>query len=130
MKDERRWRDTVAALREWSGVMLGATARLDTALGSAGLVEQDDDLVGDFEVAVSPDARRERLWRWRREEARRRGVAPYFVLTNAVVERLSSMEVLGREDLRRVPGIGPRKLDAYGDAILQVLGGARLSASR
>lgn len=106
----------ITALRDWNDELFHATQRLGARLAAVAVTERSED------KPLSPEARREKLCRWRREEARRRGVAPYFVLTNGTVEKLSTMEVLGREDLRRVPGIGPRKLDAYGDAILRVLG--------
>jgi superfamily II DNA helicase RecQ len=107
------------ALEQWSDELHAATARLRSALIRTAVLEGPTDK----DRALSPEARRERLRRWRREEARRRGIAPYLVLTNGVIERLAAMEVLGREDLRRIPGIGPRKLEVYGEAILRVLGG-------
>ena len=107
------------ALQTWSDELSAATLRLRATL----LASDVSQIVAADVSSLSPDARRERLRRWRRDEARRRGIAPYLVLTNGVLEKLAVMEVLGREDLRRVPGIGPRKLEAYGEAILNVLGG-------
>jgi superfamily II DNA helicase RecQ len=114
-----RPRSLLRALERWSDELQAATVRLRSELLRMAVLEGPPDK----DRALSPEARRERLRRWRREEARRRGVAPYLVLTNGVVERLATMEVLGREDLRRIPGIGPRKLEVYGEAILKVLGG-------
>jgi len=110
--------EILLAIRQWNDEMYAAVLRLRGKLASLAV----SDAPVDGKV-LSPDSRRERLCVWRREEARRRGVAPYFVLTNGVVERLTAMEVLGREDLRRVPGIGPRKMEVYGDTILKVLAG-------
>lgn len=73
---------------------------------------ETDSLVG---------ARKERLERWRREEARRRLVAPFFVLTNKTLELLATTPVATRSDLERIPGIGPRKIEEYGTDLLRLV---------
>ena len=55
---------------------------------------------------------------WRTEQARRRGVPPYVILHDRTIEAIASSLPATREELRRLAGIGPAKLDAHGDAIL------------
>ena len=63
-----------------------------------------------------------RLKSWRTDEARRRGMPPYVIFHDRTLEALAAAPRQDRESLRRVPGIGPAKLDAYGEALLGLLG--------
>ncbi|HEX6616729.1 MAG TPA: ATP-dependent DNA helicase RecQ [Gemmatimonadales bacterium] len=77
-------------------------------------------------AAVSPadvdPALLARLKGWRSEEARRRGMPPYVIFHDRTLEALAAVQPHDREALRRVRGIGPAKLEAYGDALLELLG--------
>ncbi len=64
-----------------------------------------------------------RLGTWRTEEARRRSVPAYVVLTDATLEHLATTLPLDTAALVAVPGIGARKLDAYGEALLALVRG-------
>ena len=55
---------------------------------------------------------------WRIEQARRRGVPPYVILHDRTLDAVASSLPRSRDELRSLPGIGPAKLDAFGDAIL------------
>jgi ATP-dependent DNA helicase RecQ len=63
-----------------------------------------------------------RLKEWRREEARRQGKPPYVIFHDSTLEALAAAPPRDRADLQRVRGIGPGKLEAYGEALLQLLG--------
>jgi len=58
---------------------------------------------------------------WRIEQARRRGVPPYVILHDRTLEAIASSLPRSRDALRNLPGIGPAKLDAHGDAILALV---------
>jgi DNA helicase-2/ATP-dependent DNA helicase PcrA len=66
----------------------------------------------------------ERLKQWRLDTARARGVPAYVVLHDATIEELARRRPRTEGALATVPGIGPAKLDAYGDDLLELVGGA------
>jgi ATP-dependent DNA helicase RecQ len=55
---------------------------------------------------------------WRIEQARRRGVPPYVILHDRTLDAIAASLPRSPDELRCLPGIGPVKLDAFGDAIL------------
>ena len=74
---------------------------------SADIVEPDADLV-------------ERLKAWRLETAREKKVPAYVILHDASIETIAGIRPQTETELASVPGIGPAKLEAYGDAILEI----------
>lgn len=64
-----------------------------------------------------------RLKSWRTEEARRRGMPPYVVFHDRTLALVAARRPATPDELGSVPGIGPAKLAAYGEALLQLLGG-------
>ena len=65
----------------------------------------------------------ERLKGWRAEEAGRRSVPAYVVLTDATLEAVATELPGDRAALVRIPGIGARKLDAYAETLLALVRG-------
>ena len=65
-----------------------------------------------------------RLKRWRTDEARRQGVPPYFVFHDRTLVEVAAARPQALEELRRVPGIGPAKLERYGQALLALVSAA------
>jgi len=59
---------------------------------------------------------------WRREEARTRAVPAYVVLHDRTIDAIASARPRTMADLAEITGIGPTKLAAYGEQILEVLG--------
>ncbi len=55
---------------------------------------------------------------WRSDMARKRGVPAYVVLHDATLEGIASSRPKNRDQLRAVAGIGDKKLERYGDALL------------
>ncbi|HEY0156723.1 MAG TPA: DNA helicase RecQ [Thermoanaerobaculia bacterium] len=90
--------------------------------------------------AVPAEARRERhvvddggpydrdlfqaLRSWRRDEAQERGVPPYVIFSDRTLRELARVRPASRYELRGVYGIGDAKLEAFGDAIIRVIGAA------
>jgi superfamily II DNA helicase RecQ len=63
----------------------------------------------------------ERLKAWRLAQARSQGVPAYVVFSDRTLEALIALRPDTEEALLRVPGIGPAKLEAYGDQILALV---------
>jgi DNA helicase-2/ATP-dependent DNA helicase PcrA len=61
---------------------------------------------------------------WRRRRARLDQVPAYVVLSDRTLEALAEARPSSRGGLARVRGIGPAKLERYGDEILAVMGAA------
>ncbi|CAG0931978.1 partial ATP-dependent DNA helicase RecQ, partial [Planctomycetaceae bacterium] len=58
---------------------------------------------------------------WRKQQAATEKVRAFRVLSDRVLEAIAAAKPASRDALLEVPGIGPQKLAAYGDAILSVL---------
>jgi superfamily II DNA helicase RecQ len=82
-------------------------------------IEPDHDR--SVHSAVSAAGVSDALRAWRIEQARRRGVAPFVILHDRTLDAIASSLPRSLEELHRLPGIGPAKLDAYGDTILSVV---------
>jgi DNA helicase-2/ATP-dependent DNA helicase PcrA len=65
----------------------------------------------------------ERLRAWRRERARQDGVPPYVVFNDRTLAALAERCPRSRGELLAVEGIGPTKLDRYGEELLGLLDG-------
>jgi ATP-dependent DNA helicase RecQ len=74
------------------------------------------------ELAAEEDlALFERLRAWRAEVARDEGVPAFVVLSDATLAEIALARPRTDEALLAVNGIGPRKLEAFGDAILRLV---------
>jgi ATP-dependent DNA helicase RecQ len=60
-----------------------------------------------------------RLKAWRTDEARRRGVPAYAILHDRTLAAFAAVRPRDRATLLGIPGIGPAKLEAYGEALLR-----------
>ena len=58
---------------------------------------------------------------WRLDRSRRDGVPAYVVFDNKTLEAMAEIHPRDRNELASVPGIGPKKLDLYGDEVLAIL---------
>lgn len=74
---------------------------------------------------LSPEAqaRLDRLLAWRKATAARDGVSAFVVMPNATLEQLARMNPQTLEELAAIKGIGPVKLERYGNELLAVLAG-------
>jgi DNA topoisomerase-3 len=61
------------------------------------------------------------LKNWRLEEARRRGVPAFRILTDQVLLAVAETRPATEEELLEVPGFGPRLLAKYGGRILELI---------
>jgi ATP-dependent DNA helicase RecQ len=69
---------------------------------------------------VDPELRT-RLRAWRSDIARQRGVPAYIVLHDATIDGIVRAWPTTLDELRNVPGIGDKKLEHYGDELLQLV---------
>jgi DNA helicase-2/ATP-dependent DNA helicase PcrA len=58
---------------------------------------------------------------WRSDRARQEGKPPYIYLTDALLEAIATKRPATLLELRALPGIGPKKLDEYGDDLLNIV---------
>ena len=66
-------------------------------------------------------ARWERLRAWRTETARHDGVPAYVIFHDATLAEIARSDPDTIEDLRHIPGMGVRKLDRFGEELLEVV---------
>jgi DNA helicase-2/ATP-dependent DNA helicase PcrA len=67
----------------------------------------------------------EALRAWRLERSRDDGVPAYVVLSNTTVAEIAKAQPRNPRELSRVSGIGPTKLERYGEAILEIVNSSR-----
>jgi DNA topoisomerase-3 len=73
---------------------------------------------------VSSESSLEKTLRaWRLQEAQRRGVPAFRILTDRMLSGIASAEPANEEDLLEVPGIGPKLVEKYGGEILRLVNG-------
>lgn len=60
---------------------------------------------------------------WRTARARADQVAPFIVFHDATLEAIAERRPRSIAELRRVPGIGPTKLDRYGEELIAIIAG-------
>ena len=58
---------------------------------------------------------------WRRDAARKRAVPAYVVFHDAVLETIATARPASQGELAGISGVGPRKLEEYGDAVLDLV---------
>jgi ATP-dependent DNA helicase RecQ len=120
-----------ADVRRWLGLLLaaGALAEADTPDGFRVI-----EAVADAEVpAIRPagagaagpdDGALERLRRWRSERSRADGVPAYVVLHDSTLVELVAVRPSSPAELAGIRGLGPTKIERYGDDVIAVLGGS------
>ncbi|HEY6782900.1 MAG TPA: HRDC domain-containing protein, partial [Candidatus Dormibacteraeota bacterium] len=73
--------------------------------------------------AMTPDvaSRFESLRRWRLEVARRTEVPPYVVFHDRTLAEIAHRRPASADALATIPGVGPAKLERYGESVLAAL---------
>jgi ATP-dependent DNA helicase RecQ len=103
-----------AALRDPSPLddLLGAAEKLPPQRKPS----QKDDEEADFDEALF-----EALRAWRLEQARLQSVPPYVVFHDSHLRTIAAHQPATLEALSELKGIGPRKLEQYGGAVLELV---------
>ncbi len=63
----------------------------------------------------------ESLREWRRQTADAAGMPPYIVFSDRTLVAIAAARPATRGHLARVPGVGPKKLDEYGEDVLRLV---------
>jgi len=71
----------------------------------------------------------EHLKAWRREEARVQGVPAYVIFHDSTLAQIARRAPQDLQGLSAIGGIGLKKLERYGEALLALLAARRLKAS-
>jgi ATP-dependent DNA helicase RecQ len=58
---------------------------------------------------------------WRSDVARQHGVPAYVVLHDSTIDGIAASRPNTREELRRIAGIGDKKLEHYGDELIALV---------
>ncbi|HMM94188.1 ATP-dependent DNA helicase UvrD2 [Phycicoccus sp.] len=106
-----------------------ATAKERAALPSVcrvcggGLATAKERTIG--RCTVCPPTMDEQLFEelrgWRLETARELDVPAYVVFTDATLTAIAEREPAERSDLARIAGVGPAKLERFGEAVLEIV---------
>lgn len=70
---------------------------------------------------TASEATVDRLRTWRLERAREREVPAYVIFTDATMEALAETLPRDTDALLAISGIGPDKVERYGNALLELL---------
>ncbi|MCB9100468.1 MAG: HRDC domain-containing protein, partial [Anaerolineales bacterium] len=77
----------------------------------------------ELAAPLEPDpALLEALRQWRTEQARTQSVPPYIIFSNKILEAIAAQKPATPEDLRQIAGVGPAKLEQYGQAVINLVG--------
>jgi ATP-dependent DNA helicase RecQ len=71
----------------------------------------------------------ERLRAWRLETAREANKPPFIIFQDKVLKRIAASCPTTEEELVQIRGIGPRKLEQYGRAVLDIVASYRENSS-
>ena len=63
----------------------------------------------------------EALRQWRTEEAQKAQMPPYIIFSNKVLEAIVQQNPQSLSELGAIKGIGPAKLESYGNAVLSIM---------
>jgi ATP-dependent DNA helicase RecQ len=93
------------------------------AAGRLGAIRRQPDAGGSPDAPEPDAALLARLREWRAAEAKRRGVPAYVIFHDTTLAALAVWRPRDRGGLRAVRGVGPAKVEAYGETLLRVLAG-------
>ena len=60
--------------------------------------------------------------KWRAEEAKKRGIPPFLILTDRTIEALCIQQPKNKIDLYNIPGLGEKLISKYGTELIHILG--------
>lgn len=106
----------------------GAAAVCDTCgarlrTGAERALRRCADCPGEVDLALF-----ERLRQWRSARASEQKVPAYVVFSDVTLAAIAEARPTDSQDLVRLPGIGQRKLDLYGQEVLAVVAGGQIGA--
>jgi superfamily II DNA helicase RecQ len=72
-------------------------------------------------VPATPTPEFAALKEWRRQRSRADDVPAYMIFHNATLEQIAGRRPQSLAELAAVPGVGPTKLERYGEEVLAAL---------
>lgn len=104
-----------------------ATMHQECRVCGGGLTTPHEQRIGRHETCPPTHSEEvmDALRAWRREVAATNGAPAYTVFTDATLEAIAERDPRGRQALLAVPGVGPAKLEAFADAVLEILAAHR-----
>jgi len=117
----------VVELTDSAAVIRVGTAQLKVPFGSDVQVQGSTVMLGapggDAEVGGPAQASERALREWRSEAAKRATVPAYVVLNDAELVGIASRRPTTLAELSRCKGMGPVRLERWGDELLGILNG-------
>jgi ATP-dependent DNA helicase RecQ len=101
--------------------MVELSDRGRAVLGGKETIEVDIAPDVDLAAPAADPALFERLREWRSTVARRQGVAAYLVFHDRTLTEIAARRPADLHELQALPGIGPSKLERYGQALLEII---------
>jgi ATP-dependent DNA helicase RecQ len=117
---------TVVELSESSAVLLVGAARLKVVFGTEVRVKGATVVLsapGEAEAASAAEPFEGALREWRSGVAKRESLPAYVVLNDSELVGIATTRPGTLAELARCKGIGPNRLERWGDELLAVLGG-------
>ncbi len=113
---------TSGAVRRRTG-RRGATVYQECRVCRGGLTTPHEQRIGRHETCPPTHSEElmDALRAWRREVSAEHGAPAYTVFTDATLEAIAERDPRGRQALLAVPGVGPAKVEAFADAVLDLL---------
>lgn len=114
--------DVCGSRPEWMAVPVQTAPRRRGRLPIAPVRASEAALPAETAVTGSADtALSEFLREWRRATAKRQGVPAYVVMHDTTLEELCRVRPRTLPELRAIIGFGHRKVESYGDQVLEAL---------
>ncbi len=117
--DEERRLLYVGMTRAERVLWLSWSGKRSRFLTELGVVQHSAPAVVRDKAEWTPVA--EKLRAWRLERAREDGVPPYVVFHDKVLHEIAAVQPQSLGELSEIAGVGPAKLDRYGEAVLALL---------
>jgi len=58
---------------------------------------------------------------WRHQEAIKRGIPLYIVITNDIIQRIATKKPMSKDALSKIQGMGGNKMSLYGEELLKII---------
>ena len=119
----------VLRLTEASRAVLKGERRIELrrpsekAAGRKGARKERTRRAGEAVLSAADEALFDRLRAWRASVAKEHGVPPYVVFHDATLRAIAAAQPGSLEALRSISGVGERKLENYGAAIVRMVAG-------
>ena len=115
-----------AEVRRWVQTLEGSGALAETTTPDGYRVLQADvdatrPQLGHVATADADDGLVERLRQWRLERSREDGVPAFVVFHDSTLRELAAVQPHSHRELASIKGLGPAKLERYGDDVLAVI---------